>query len=669
MQTSPRHYEFSFTEAPFCFTLAQAEQQCVRVNTALTVASATWEEAGGVLRLTFVESTARLTLAFAASQVTVRWEGAGIVNQIPLEGHWYGMGELIHQRWPLNQVMLQQTDFITMDNGPTGLLCILTPAWLASTGVLVLAHSPLAVGLNQPPASAPRYVWDFGAQQGPAEQRPARDPGGEGDGLLTLTGDDLHYTLTVTADLPAAHAALVEQVGHPPQTPPARLFTLPTWTTWARYKDRIDQKTVLRFAREIVAHEYPHGVLEIDDRWQTQYGDLTFDSQRFPDPAGMIAQLHALGFQVTAWTMPFLHPDSEAAREGAAAGYLVRRPDGAPYLINWWQGQGYLLDATNPEALAWFGERLRALQAATGLDGYKFDAGEACFLPEDAVTHTPLPHRNDFTHRYVVWIGANFSLCEVRSGWFNQRAPIFSRLWDETSTWSHANGLRSIIPSALSLSLTGYPFILPDMVGGNAYFTLPERGLWRWLIARVIQPWSARRASADGGAFGTGGLQLPRWIEQSPRFGYPTAELLIRWTQVNALLPAMQFSLAPWNFGKRCASLCRKYARLHETFAPRILALAQAAVETGAPLIRPLFWLAPHDERALLCDDAFLLGDDLLVAPVVHEGQRTRDIYFPPGTWRDYWTGDTITGPTLLAAYPAPLETLPLFERVAPMRK
>ena len=84
---------------------------------------------------------------------------------------------------------------------------------------------------------------------------------------------------------------------------------------------------------------------------------------------------------------------------------------------------------------------------------------------------------------------------------------------------------------------------------------------------------------------------------------------------------------------------------------------------TGEPVIKPVFWLAQHDERALTCDDQFLIGDKLLVAPVLHEGKQDRDIYLPPGAWQDYWGDGVFEGQTVLKRYPTPLDKLPIFIR------
>ncbi len=612
-------YRLQLTREPFNFTLYRNERPLLS-TAPHPEAFKDWQLTGHTAQVHFPSAT--LTLTLSANTLSVEWRSpisnlnASTTNRFPLTSHWFGLGQLLHQLWPLNQAMLAESPLITSDNGPTGLSCILTPALLASDGLAILVRSePLSIGINQPPPDRRRHKWDLGPQQAPFDERPWADPGGIGDGHLTLSGPDLCYDVLLADDLPGAHRLLIEQLGRPTGTPPAELFIRPTWTTWARYKTQVDQQTVLKFAYEIGEHGYPYHVLEIDDRWQVRYGDLSFDPARFPDPRGMVDELHRLGFAVTAWVIPFLEPASQAFAEGAARGYLVRTRSGEPYLVPWWQGRGGLLDVSHPEALAWFLARLRALQAETGLDGFKFDAGEGVFFPAEALTHAPLT-ANDYSHRYVAFVAEHFALCEVRTGWLNQRAPIFFRQWDKTTNWSRANGLRSVIPGALSLALTGYPFVLPDMIGGNAY---------------------AEEANA---------------------------ELMIRWAQLNALLPAMQFSLAPWEYGEECNALCREAARLHEAFAPRILQLARAAARTGAPIIRPVSWLAPHDERALLCDDEFLLGEDVLVAPVVEAGARARNIYVPPGDWRATDTGESFSGPRNIANFPALLSRLPVFERL-----
>ena len=614
-------------------------------------------------RLVLETEHARLILTISEDRASFKWQGEAVKTQIKMEGYWYGIGQLVNQHWLLNKVRLPLSELLTSDAGPTGYSNLISPIWLNDNGVVVIARSQLYTGINQfPEDKKVEYEYVFGDEV-PFEDRPKMDATGEGDGLLSFEGDHLEFDLLFGAGILGSFQALLNDVGHPSTTPPLALFDAPVWTTWAQYKDLIDQQKVLDFANQIGDNGFPYHVLEIDDRWQAKYGDLAFDPQRFPDAKGMVDQLHEMGFKVTTWVIPFLHKASKAGIEAVEKGYVVQQADGSPYPVKWWQGRAYLLDATNPKAMDWFGENLRRLQDQVGLDGYKFDGGEAAYVPADAVLHNPGVGRNQYSHDYVAWISENFSLCETRTGWMNQGAPLLFRLWDLWSTWSHANGLRAIIPATLSLSLTGYPFTFPDMIGGNGYFTFPKNKLLNGFIHKVIIPIMERgkQQAQEDEDVTIHASDVPAIIAKSPSFGWPTEELFIRWTQLNALMPVMQFSITPWQFGERCNQICLEYTELHRQFTPLFQRLANQAAQDGSPIVRPVFWLAPEDPRALECDDQFLIGEELLVAPVVHEGRRARSIYLPPGTWRDHWSGEVHHGPQVLQDYPAPLERLPFF--------
>ncbi len=329
----------------------------------------------------------------------------------------------------------------------------------------------------------------------------------------------------------------------------------------------------------------------------------------------MVAQLHAQGFLVTLWVMPFANPASEAYAEGAQHGFWVKDARGNPGIFRWWQGAGAALDVTNPAAVEWFVKRLRQLQDDYGVDGYKFDAGEPCFLPQDFQTHEPiLP--NEYTRLYVERVASHFELAEVRSAYQNQDVPIWVRLWDRFSSWGLDNGLQSMIPASLTFGLLGYPWVLPDMIGGNAYGE-----------------------------------------------GFPDRELFVRWVQLNALLPSLQFSIAPWDYDDEVVELSRQAVRWHERVTPLLLELAQETLATGHPPIRPLLWLAPDDPETYAVGDQFALGNNMIVAPVVELGARARDLYLPPGNWRDVLRGDILEGGRWVRDYPAPLDHLPWFER------
>ncbi|HEX6289348.1 MAG TPA: glycoside hydrolase family 31 protein [Herpetosiphonaceae bacterium] len=527
-------------------------------------------------------------------------------------GPWYGQGERVIQTWPLDRQQVISEPLMPYDHAADGTLNITTPLWLNASGAAILAEE----GAGELQATLGRS--DDGLLRIVA--RAPELPFGLGfDAPLVMQGPRLALDVLLADSLPRAFMLALRFLGYPTSAPPEELFARPIWTTWAQYKMAITQEDVLRFAEAIVAQDYPRSVLEIDDRWQAGYGACIFDPAKFPDPKAMVEQLHAQGFKVTLWMPPFFDPQSPAFAEAADRGFLVRHPaTGAPYLVRWWQGYGGLLDVSNQAALDWWLLNLRRLQTEYGVDGFKFDAGEGNFLPSDAVTAQPLS-RHQYADRYVQWVAQHFEWTEVRTGWRAQRHGIFFREWDKWSRWGVDNGLHSVLTQALALSVIGYPFILPDMIGGNAYNDeLPDR------------------------------------------------ELMIRWTQLTALLPAMQFSIPPWRYDAEAAAICRRYAVLHGELAPYIHSLVGHTLRDGTPIVRPLFWHAPQDQTALRLDDQFLLGDLLLVAPILHPGQDARNIYLPEGRWRDRWNGAVFDGPLWLNGYAAPLETLPLFERLSP---
>jgi hypothetical protein len=526
------------------------------------------------------------------------------------QGPWYGQGERVIQTWPLDRLQVISEPLMPFDHAPDGTLNIATPLWFNASGAGILVEEGAGElyatlgrgndGLLRIIARAPEAPFALGL-----------------DVPVILQNPKLTLDVLLADSVPEAFTLALRFLGHPTSAPPEDLFTRPIWTTWAQYKMYVTQADVLQFADAIVARGYPRSVLEIDDRWQAAYGECEFDAHKFPDPQRMVEQLHEQGFKVTLWVPPFFDPGSKAFADAAAQGFLVQHPaTDTPYLVPWWQAYGGLLDVSNHEALDWWLTGLRRLQTDYGIDGFKFDAGEGNFLPADVRTAQPMARRH-YSDRYVQWVAQHFSWTEVRTGWRVQRLGLFFREWDKWSRWGLDNGLHSVLTQALTLSLIGYSFILPDMIGGNAY----------------------------GGEL-------------------PDRELLIRWTQLTALLPAMQFSIPPWLYDDEADAICRRYTELHTNVAPYIQSLVEQTLRDGTPVVRPLFWYAPSDQTALMVDDQFLLGDLLLVAPILNPGQHSRNIYLPEGRWRDRWDDTVFSGPHWLDNYAAPLDTLPLFERL-----
>jgi alpha-glucosidase len=212
-------------------------------------------------------------------------------------------------------------------------------------------------------------------------------------------------------------------------------------------------------------------------------------------------------------------------------------------------------------------------------------------------------------------VGLDFPLNEYRASWKNAGKPLAQRLRDKSHTWED---LRTLVPRILAQGLMGYAFTCPDMIGGGQFTSfLPG--------AKIDE------------------------------------ELIVRSTQVHALMPMMQFSVAPWRIlSRENNDICRRMAGLHVQQSETILRIARESARTGEPIVRPLCWQWPDGGYESITDQ-FMLGDDILVAPVLQKGARTRRVVFPPGTWR----GDdarVVTGPATTDV-DAPLERLPWFRR------
>jgi|TARA_B100000767_G_scaffold27205_1_gene23700 hypothetical protein len=608
--------------------------------------------------------------------------GAEIALELSDGVHWFGGAHMLRQIWPLDRAQWEIGPLYPFDHGPNGLGSVVGCHWVSSRGSVVMVdpRTPLLhFGLNSPTTRQnrmnPRY-FGVGVQHLAQPTLPATDPAqktqllaDKGDGLMhiqartswedrnvlhpwqTIDTSDFHSTepsasrlnaepedcvvlrlaLAAKGDPRNATVTVLRSFRLPSQPPPSILFERAIWTTWATSHADVTQSDVLALSRNIIKYGFRPGVLEVDDRWQVRYGDLIFDPEKFPDPKQMVNNLHDLGFLVTVWVTPFFQEGSAAYREAIERGYLVKgRPPptvmqeisvggvgqrfgsavkvlvdeydwppghwegggGGGQLrsgqLRWWGTQPVgVLDLTDNDAVDWYVARLKRFQAIVGIDGFKFDAGEPCFLPSGAVTSRPLQYPGEYTQLWVTNVASNFPVSEVRSAYSTTEYSGLIRMGDRDTVWGLDNGLQSLIPTLLTSAVLGYPFCLPDMVGGNAY-----------------------------------------WGQ------YPDTELMVRWAQVSAMMPAVQWSIPPWDISDTALKACLATERAREAILlPRLPDLVRKASRTLVPICRPLWWLDPTDEETFAIDDQFLIGDDVIVAPVVQEGARWRKVYLPRGEW------------------------------------
>nr|MDD6335759.1 glycoside hydrolase family 31 protein [bacterium] len=387
------------------------------------------------------------------------------------------------------------------------------------------------------------------------------------------------------------------------------LVASPQYNLWIEMQYNPTQQRTLAYAHELLDLGYPPGVLMIDDYWMDRYGTWSFHSDRFPDPKAMMDELHRLGFSVMLWICPFVTADSPNFRELRRRGLLLKGEDGQPAMVTWWNGVSAILDLTLPDTQAWLTAQLDRLVEEFGVDGFKLDAGDVKYYPM-------LPEEKRVLQT-LAWsdIGARYGLNEFRACWKCGNRALGQRLRDKRHLWGE-QGVSSLIPDGILQGLAGYNYICPDMIGGGD----------------------------DSDFYG------PNKLPFDP-------EIFVRYAQCAAFFPEMQFSLAPWKaLPEKEAALCREAALLHHRHAGYILACVHQSAKDGLPAMRSLDFAYPGMGYEGV-DDAFLLGEDLLVAPVVTKGQTRRSVQVPPGTWLGD-DGQRVTGPCTITV-DAPLERLP----------
>ena len=584
-----------------------------------------WED-GTKVHVTVANKTSPAIDCITMSwNVSEKQRGAG---QTPTDcidmthSYWYGAYEDHFQFWPINNLQMKSSAFRVgeifqrIEYGE-----VLEPLFLSSLGmgIHVDVDSPLYLAING--KSSPGGLCLQGRVGGDTP-------------YFTMDRPWLRYDICRAKDISVLWKEMAKNyLPKPKNTPSEQLIRGPIWSTWARYKLYINQSKALEFVEEILAHNMSISQLEIDDDWTPHYGDFTFNLTKFPDPAGMVNELLSKGIPITLWMHPFVNNDADNFKTLSEKGYLVRNfnDSSEPALVDWWNGNDSgIIDFTNPEAVDWYLKQTQNLKAEFNVTSFKFDGGESTNLPKKYRLHDTLASPSYFTTKYVdASCRADLTARrqEVRVGFRSQDCHAMVRMIDRSSDWSHELGLLSLIPTALSYGLAGYPFILPDMIGGNAYNASNVR-------QTVL----------------------------------PERELYIRWLQVTLFMPTLQFSVAPWDYKNYSdtTEIVLKMLKLRERYLDDILALMEHAKVTGEPMVRPLWWTDPLDEAALVCESQFLLGNNLLVAPVLEKGARRRDIYLPQGLWNDQLRGGTISGKKWLRGYLAELDQLPHFTRVLP---
>jgi alpha-glucosidase len=451
------------------------------------------------------------------------------------------------------------------------------------------------------------------------------------DRVVVEAADDLAVSVILgptPADVLDRYTALTGRTPMPP------LWALGNQQSRWSYMTADEVREVAAGFRE---RSIPCDVLYLDIDHMDGYRVFTWDGERFPDPAGLIAELRSDGFRVVTITDPGVKVDESYPLyvEGRERGFFCLTRDGEEFQNVVWPGVCAFPDFTNPAVREWWGSQHEALLDA-GVAGVWCDMNEpALFVPWHATMPDDVVHpgggrarlHSEVHNAYGSYMAqaAREGLARLRpdarpfvisrAGYAGLQAHALQWTGDNSSWWEH---LWMSMPQLQNLGLSGIAW-----------------------------------AGVDVGGF----------------FGDCDGELLARWTEFGAFQPFCRNHSSvdtarqePWAFGEPWESVCRDMLGLRMQLLPYLYTAFEECHRTGAPVLRPLLFEHPDDPVTYTADDQFLFGSALLVAPITRPGIEHRHVYLPAGHWRHFWTHQRIEGPAHILAY-APLGQPAIYAR------
>ncbi len=403
---------------------------------------------------------------------------------------------------------------------------------------------------------------------------------------------------------------------------------LPAWSfgLWlsTSFTTDYDENTVMGFIDEMERKEIPLSVFHFDCFWMKgmSWCNFKWDDKVFSEPAAMLARIKAKGLKVCVWINPYIAQNSELFAQGRDNGYFIKKKNGDVWQWDMWQPGMAVVDFTNDEAVKWYQGYLREL-LDMGVDCFKTDFGEQ--IPTEGVCYhngadSILMH-NYYSYLYNEAVynvileerGADEAILFARSGTAGgQKFPVH---WGGDSI-SDYESMEESLRGGLSLTMSGYSFWSHDI--GGFEDTSSEDVYKRWVAFGLM--------SSHSRMHGSGSYRVP------------------------------------WNYGEDAVLTAKTFVRLKNRLMPYIYGLAVEAHNTGLPLMRSMILEYPDDKMCVYTDKQYMLGGDILVAPVFNEKSQA-DVYLPDGRWVNYFSNEVYDGKTWITLKDIPYTEIPCFVR------
>lgn len=412
---------------------------------------------------------------------------------------------------------------------------------------------------------------------------------------FSVPGEEMSYSVIGGKDLKSILNTYTDLTGKPPLVPE---WSYGLWLSTSFTTD-YDEKTVLDFVDGMAERNIPLSVFHFDCRWmkELEWCNFDWDKSKFPDPEGLLKKLHDRGLKVCVWINSYIGQKSPLFEEGAKNGYFIMNEDGTPWQWDKWQAGMAIVDFTNPEATKWYQGYLKKL-VAMGVDCFKTDFGER--IPTEGVKYydgsDPQLMHNYYTYLY--------------------NKAVYDVLVE-------TKGADQAILFARSATVGGQQF--PVHWGGDCSSNYP----------------SMAESLRAGLSFGMSGFGY--WSHDIAGFeDQATPDLYKRWTQFGLLSSHSRYHgstayKVPWLYGDEAVDVAREFTELKLQLKPYLLKMMQETHETGIPMMRAMVLEFPDDPTCEDIDTQYMLGDDLLVAPIFREDGVAR-FYVPDDGSGQPWT-------------------------------
>ena len=425
---------------------------------------------------------------------------------------------------------------------------------------------------------------------------------GESMEYMVIGGDDYKEILTRYTGL----------TGRPPMVPS---WTFGLWLSTS-FTTNYDEETVLSFIDGMLERKIPLTVFHFDCFWmkEFQWTDFVWNEDTFKDPEGMLRKIHDRGIKVCCWINPYIGQKSRLFKEGVEKGYFVKTGDGSVWQWDMWQAGMALVDFTNPDAVKWYQGYLRQL-CEMGVDCFKTDFGER------------IPVQDPYYGPKAAKYGIRYFDGSDPDKMHNYYTYLYNKAVYDLLAEVYGEGNACLF--ARSATVGGQQF--PVHWGGDNLPTYPS-------LAQSLR----------------GGLSLALcgfgyWSHDIGGFeGTSSNDIFKRWTQFGLLSSHSRYHgsnayKVPWMYGDEAVAVTKAFTELKMRLMPYLYRKAVEAHETGIPMMRPMFLEFPDDRTAPFVDTQYMLGDALLVAPIMND-RGAGEYYLPEGLWTDWFTGETVEG-------------------------